>query len=155
MTVVRFKRTRRRLSIRYYLCTDRGPVRVPARLHRDLLARLVALPAFTNTFQRVLEAVITERPGGHRSVDIRPTTWRFDHVGKIDLQYAAEGVAIAIEGEAPKLLDKNVLDIGPSVRARRRRAEMQWQPGSTDLRLVRADIASTKKLPIWHPSLGA
>jgi len=25
MAVVRFKRTRRRLSIRYYLCTDEGP----------------------------------------------------------------------------------------------------------------------------------
>ncbi len=48
MSVVRFKRPRRRLSIRYYLCTDKGPVRVPLRLHRDLVSGAIAVPQFAN-----------------------------------------------------------------------------------------------------------
>jgi hypothetical protein len=61
MTVVRFKRRRRRLSMRYYLCTDTGPVRLPPRLCRDLADRVIALPQFANSIQR---GVLIERENG-------------------------------------------------------------------------------------------
>ena len=61
MSVVRFKRTRRRLSIRYYLCTDDGPVRLPLRLCRDLADRVIALPQFANSVQRMVEVLIESK----------------------------------------------------------------------------------------------
>ena len=53
----------------------------------------------SKTFQRVLEAVIMDRPDSHRRVDIRPTAWRLDHVGKIDSASRREDVAIAVQGK--------------------------------------------------------
>ena len=61
MSVVRFKRARHRLSIRYYLCTDDGPLRMPLRLCRDLAKRVIALPEFANSIQRMVEVLIQNK----------------------------------------------------------------------------------------------
>lgn len=147
MSVVRFKRPRRRLSIRYYLCTDKGPVRVPLRLHRDLVSGAVAVPQFANSFQRKIEVLIWSEPGGGRTIEMHPTTSRFDASGRIDLHYAAEAAAIAIMGFRPKRRGRNILDIAPTLKARRRAAETRWQPSQAFMRLVRADLEGRLKLP--------
>jgi hypothetical protein len=72
MSVVRFKRTRRRL-IRYYLCTDDGPVRLPLRLSRDLADRVIALPHFANSVQRMVEVLIESKAGKIQKIELRPT----------------------------------------------------------------------------------
>ncbi len=148
MSVVRFKkRARRGLSIRYYLCTDKGPVRVPLRLHRDLVSGAVAVPQFANSFQRKIEVLIWSEAGDGQTIEMRPTTSRFDASGRIDLHYAAEAAAIAIKGSGPKRRDQNILDIAPTLRARRRAAETRWHPSQAIMRLVRADLEGRLKLP--------
>ena len=147
MAVVRFPRKRRHLAIRYYLITDEGPVRVPLRLHRDLVSGDVAAPIFANSFQRKIEVLIWSEPGGGRTIKMRPTTSRFDASGKVDLRYAAEAAAIAITGSKPKRRGQNILDIGPPLRAQRRAAETRWEPSQGITRLIRADPEGRLKLP--------
>lgn len=111
MTVVPFKKTRRRLSIRYYLCTDDVPLRMPLRLCRDLADRVVALPQFANSVQRMVEVLIESKAGKIEKIEVRPTHSRFDANGKIDLRHAAEAMAIILDGPTPKQVGENVLDI--------------------------------------------
>jgi hypothetical protein len=146
MVVVRFPRKRRRLSIRYYLITDEGPVRVPLRLHRDLVSGDVAAPQFANSFQRKIEVLIWSEPEGDRTIKMRPTTSRFDASGRVDLRYAAEAVALAIMGSGPKRRGQNVLDIAPTLKARRRAVETRWEPSQGITRLIRADLEGRLKL---------
>src|SRR5262245_41923281 len=45
---------KQQLLVRYYLWTADGPWRLPSQLHRDLLDRVVALPQFAGTKQKML-----------------------------------------------------------------------------------------------------
>ena len=148
MAVVPFKRARSRRSIRYYLCTDEGPFRVPLRLFRGLVSGETRLPQFANSLQHVVEALIeTDRKGGKKT-RTRSTSTRFDAEGKVDLLQAAEIVAVLLEGSQSKRIADNVLDIGPTIRARRSERETLWRAPPSILRLVRADIEGKKKLPM-------
>ncbi len=147
MSVVRFKRPRRRLSIRYYLCTEEGPVRVPLRLFRGLVSGEARLPQLANSLQYIVEALIETNPTGGKKIRTRSTATRFDAEGKVDLRQAAEIVAVLLGGSQPKRVADNVLDIGPTIRARRSERDITWHAPSSVLRLIRANIESRKKLP--------
>jgi hypothetical protein len=147
MSVVRLKRARRRLSIRYYICTDEGPVRVPLHLFRGLVSGEARLPQLANSLQHVVEASIETDPKGGKRIRTRSTSTRFDAEGKVDLRQPAEIVAVLLEGSQPKHVADNVLDIGPTIRSRRSERETSWRAPSSVLRLIRADIEGKKKLP--------
>lgn|SRR5215475_4515154 len=148
MTVVRFKRTRRRLSMRYYLCTDTGPVRLPPRLCRDLADRLIALPQFANSIQRGVEVLIERKAGKIENIEVRPTHSRFDENGKVDLRHAAEAMAIILAGSAPKQIGENVLDIRPTLGSRARARETKWRIPASLKKLILADAKGEVRLPI-------
>jgi len=153
MAVVRFKRVRPRLSIRYYLCTDAGPVRLPQRLCRDLSERLIALPQFANSIQRMVEVLIESKAGKIQKIELRPTHSRFDENGKIDLGYAAEAMAMILGGTAPKHVDENVLDIRSTLRSRAREQETKWRISPSLRKLILADVNSETKLPVLRSRL--
>ena len=48
----------RRISVRYYLWSPEGPLRITRRLHRELFERDVAMPQFAGTKQKILEVFI-------------------------------------------------------------------------------------------------
>ena len=148
MTVVRFKRARRRLSIRYYLCTDAGPVRLPLRLCRDLADRVVALPQFANSVQRMVEVLIESKAGKIEKIELRPTHSRFDENGKLDLRHAAEAMAIILGGSAPKQIGENVLDIRSTLSSRARERETKWRIFPSLKKLILADVKGETKLPV-------
>jgi hypothetical protein len=148
MPVVRFKRRRRRLSMRYYLCTDTGPVRLPPRLCRDLADRAVAFPQFANSIQRGVEVLIERKAGKIKNIEVRPTHSRFDENGKIDLGHAAEAMAIILAGSAPKQIAENVLDIRPTLSSRARARETKWRIPASLKKLILADAIGELKLPV-------
>jgi hypothetical protein len=148
MTVVRFKRTRRRLSMRYYLCTDTGPVRLPPRLCRDLVDRVIALPQFANSIQRGVEVLVARKAGKIETIEVRPTHSRFDENGKIDLRHAAEAMAIILGGAAPKQIGENVLDIRTTLSSRARVRETKWRIPASLKKLILADVKGEAKLPV-------
>jgi hypothetical protein len=147
MAVISFKRARRRRSIRYYLCTDEGPFRVPLHVFRGLVSGDARLPQLANSLQHVVEALIEADAKGGKRIKTRSTSTRFDAEGKIDLNQAAEIVGVLVEGSQPKRITDNILDIGPTIRARRSEHEAKWRASSSTLRLIRADVEGKKKLP--------
>jgi hypothetical protein len=92
--------------MRYYLCTDTAPVRLPQRLSRDLSQRLIALPQFANSIQRMVEVLVESKAGQIEKIELRPTHSRFDENGKVDLGYAAEAMAIILGGSDPRFWGK-------------------------------------------------
>jgi hypothetical protein len=147
MAVVPFKRARRRLSIRYYLCTDQGALRIPLRLFRDLISGEARLPQVANSLQHIVEASIETDPNGGKKIRTRSTSTRFNAEGKVDIGQAAEIVAVLLEGSKPKRIADNILDVAPTIRARRSEHETAWRAPSVTLRVIRADIEGRKKLP--------
>ena len=149
MSVVRLKKARRRLSIRYYLCTDEGPFRVPLRLFRGFVSGEIRLPQFANSLQHFVEALVEEDVKKGKTINTRSTSTRFDAYGKVDLRHAVEAIAVLAEGSQPKHVAEKVLDVGPTIRARRLEREAAWRAPSSVLRLIRADIEGKKKLPTF------
>ena|SRR5262245_38531753 len=119
MAVVRFKkRARPRRSIRYYLCTAEEPFRVPLGLVRSLVAEEIVMPLFANSLQHFVEALIEADKSG-KKIKTRSTSARFDAEGRMDLHHATEALSVLVEGSKPKRVTEKILDIGPTVRARR------------------------------------
>jgi hypothetical protein len=60
MAVIRFKKRARRVrvSVRHYICTEAGPLRITSRLARELAHREVAAPQFANSIQRMVEVFV-------------------------------------------------------------------------------------------------
>jgi hypothetical protein len=148
MAVVRFKRARARRSIRYYLCTAEGTFRVPLRLFRGLVSGEIRVPQFANSLQYFVE-VLVEEVNKRKTINARSTSTRFDAHGKVDLHHVVEAIAVLAEGSQPKHVFEKVLDVGPTIRARRLEREAAWRAPSSVLRLIRADIEGKKKLPTF------
>ena len=139
-----------RINVRYYLCTDAGPVRLPRRLCRELADRVIALPQFANSIQRMVEVLIESKAGKTEKIELRPTHSRFDEDGKIDLRHAAEAMAIILDGSAPKQVGENVLDIQSTLRSRARERETKWRISPPLKKLILADVNGETKLPVLH-----
>jgi hypothetical protein len=73
MSVVRFKKRarRRRLSLRHYICTETGLLRVTSRLARELAHREVAAPQFANSVQRFVEVFVETVARDIKDIQIR------------------------------------------------------------------------------------
>ena len=136
-----------RISVRYYLCTDAGPVRLPLRLCRELADSVIALPQFANSIQRMVEVLIESKAGKTEKIELRPTHSRFDENGKIDLRHAAEAMAIILGGFAPKQADENVLDIRSALSSRARERQTKWRIHPSLKKLILADVKGETKLP--------
>ena len=131
-----------RITVRYYLCTDAGPVRLPRRLCRELADRVIALPQFANSIQRMVEVLIQTEPGKTKSVHFRSTSTRFDKDGKVDLHHAAETMAVILGGSEPKRISENVVDMDL------RWDQIEFASGTLHVRRVKQGTPST------HPILG-
>ena len=126
-------------------------MRLPQRLCRDLSDRLIALPQFANSVQRMVEVIIQTEARRIKSVQLRPTSTRFDGDGKVDPRDAVEIMAEIVAGSEPKQIGDNVVDIGPAVRTRAREREASWRIPQGVKRLILADVSGGAKLPVVRP----
>jgi hypothetical protein len=99
----------------------------------------VAVPQLANSVQRMVEVFVETIAGKITDIQIRPTHARFGPNGKADLAYAAETVAVILEGSVPKKVDKNVWDINPTLKTKQRNRETQWRIPQSLRRLIVAD----------------
>jgi hypothetical protein len=100
----------------------------------------------------MVEVSIKADRGKAKSVHLRPTTTRFDKDGRVDLQHAAEAMAIILGGREPKRISDNVLDIGPTLRTRARDREATWRIPQSVRQLILADLKGNAKLPVLSAS---
>ena len=151
MTVVRFKkRAQRRLSLRHYICTEAGPLRVTSRLARELAHHEVAAPQFANSLQRFVEVFVETVAGDIKDIQIRPTHARFDQEGKADLHDAAEAMAVIVDALEPTKRGKNVYDVTGKLRAIHRERETLWRMDQRLKKAIIADVRGETKLPLFR-----
>jgi len=152
MAVVRFKkRVRRvRVSLRHYICTEGGPLRITSRLARELAHREIAAPHFANSIQRMVEVFVETVGGDIKAIEIRPTHARFDQEGKADLHYAAEAMAVIVNALEPTRRRENVYDVTGTLRAAKRERETHWRMDQRLKKAIIADVRGETKLPIFR-----
>lgn len=146
MAVIPLRKSRRRLIVRYYICTDQGLRRMPLRLYKDLLSGHISLPQFANKTKLIIETLLWRSPGRPAQIKARITSDHFNDRGTLDLAEAVETIAIVLEGSKPKRLSHNLIDIGPVLRSRELANSVQRVPRSL-VQQIREDIAGTNKLP--------
>jgi hypothetical protein len=130
--------------VRYYFCSDGNLAwRIPDRLHRALIAGEVLLPQFAGTRRKVLEVFFRNTPSGKILLDARGSFYNFDPKGRLDVLPVSEAWAGWLEGSRPRRLQERVIDIGPTLRYRRRVTEQFWHPAAGLLRSVRADLRAS------------
>ena len=120
---------------------------------RSRFDRVIALPQFANSVQRMVEVLI-DKAGKIEKIELRPTDSRFDKNGKIDLRHAAEAMAIILGGSAPKQVDENVLDIRSTLNSRERERQTKWRIYPSLKKLILADVrggAGCRNCAFVHP----
>ena len=70
-----------RISVRYYLWSPEGPLRITERLHREIFEDIVAMPQFAGTNQKVLEVFVQRLTKTHYSISARGVVYPFNTHG--------------------------------------------------------------------------
>ena len=150
--MVPFKQKRRRLSLRYYLCDHDVIWRIPNRIHGALLSGEIGLPQYADSKQKVVEVFVWTGSRTPPLIQARGAFVSFNAKGSIDWAASAEVAAIVIEGSKPRLVDRNILDIGSVIRSRRLRREHSWAPSVELLQAIVADIEGSGRIAALQPA---
>ena len=106
-----------RISVRYYLWSPEGPLKITRRLHRELFGRDVAMPQFAGTKQKIFEVFIHRLTSRDYSISARGIVYPFDAKGFLDIK------ALALEGSLElsrfRSTETNIFDLRPSIKRRR------------------------------------
>jgi hypothetical protein len=143
-----------RISVRYYVWSAEGPQRITERLHRELFKRVVAMPQFAGTKQRVLEVFVQRLTKAHYSISGRGIVYPFDANGFLDVKtLALEGSLEISRFRSP---EAKIVDLSPSIRRRRFQEQYTWRPSKTMLDDVWHDIEPRRpkrlrRLPLLRP----
>jgi hypothetical protein len=130
-----------------------GPQRITELLHRQLFARVVAMPQFAGTKQRVLEVFVQRLTKTHHSISGRGIVYLFDANGFLDLKtLALEGPLEISRFRSP---EAKIVDLNPSIKRRRFKEQYTWKPTKTMLDNVWCDIEPRRakggrRLPLFH-----
>jgi hypothetical protein len=108
----------------------------------------IAIPQFANSIQRMVEVFVETVAGEIKDIQMRPTYARFDREGKVDLRDAVEAWAIFLEGSSPKHLSDKVVDIRPTLEAKRVERDTAWRITGSVKRAILADLRGDAKLPL-------
>ena len=146
-----------RISVRYYLWSPEGPLRITRRLHRELFERDVALPQFAGTKQKILEVFIERLTTAHYSISARGVVYPFDVNGFLNVKMLALEGSLEISRFRPA--QANVVDLNPSIKRRRFQEQYTWKPSKTMLDDIWSDIEPRRikghhRLPLLRPLSG-
>jgi hypothetical protein len=129
-------------SVRYYLWSEDRLSRVPDRLHYNLLDRVVSLPEFAGTRQKVIEVFIQPLTSTSRSITARGVIFTFDHAGFLDLKPMREE-ALRDYTKGPAIRG-NVLDLQRLAQQKQYAKTYTWNPTHDLVARIKEDIAPGK-----------
>jgi hypothetical protein len=119
------------ISVRYYLWSAEGSLRITQRLHRNLFDRAATLPQYAGTKQKIVEVLIWRLTGRDYIISARGE-------GFLDVR------ALALEGSLElsrfRSTETNILDFRPSIKRRCFQEQYTWKPSKTMLDDVWSDI---------------
>ena len=130
-----------RWSLRYYFVFDDGQelFRLPNTTHRKLLDHELAIPKLANQKVRLLEVFVSTVEKG-KILDARGTFYSFDPDGKITPLDHAEVVANEFDRIQSLRTDSQVIELGPTIRSRKWKAENTWKPSASLLQRVQSSL---------------
>jgi hypothetical protein len=143
-----------RISVRYYLLSAEGLQRITQRLHRNLFDRIVPLPQYAGTKQKIVEVIIQRLTSANYSISARGVVYPFDAKGFLNTK------ALALEGSLElsrfRSAETNIFDLTPSIKRRRFQERYTWKPSKTLLDDVWIDIDPGRakkrpRLPLLRP----
>lgn len=139
--MVRQPARKQKWSLRYYMLFRGILWRLPNALHRKLLEEDFAIAAFATHKVPVLEVFVSTTTKG-KILDTRSMIYAFDEEGKLLLE-ASEVVGLEFERAASRFPNKKIVEIAPSLHARKWKAERGWQPSEEVLQAVQSDLLPT------------
>ena len=139
--MVREPARKNKWSLRYYMLFQGILWRLPNALHRKLLKEDFAIGAFANCKVPVLEVFVSTTTKG-KILDTRAMIYAFGEEGRLLLD-ASEVVGLEFDRAASRSPNKKIVEIGPSLRARRWKVEHGWQPSEEVLKAVQSDLLPT------------
>ena len=146
---------RRTFETAYYFCTqDELSYRLSDTVHTALVSGKLAVPGWANCLQRLLEVQVDVNSTPVTIINVRGLNYAFNNEGKLDLHAATEAIVRSIEGDKPRQIQNDVVDIGPVLRARSWNAQQNWQPNSKLLAQLKKEVEGRPDItvPLWRPS---
>jgi hypothetical protein len=130
-----------RWSLRYYFVFDDGQelFRLPNTTHRKLLDHELAIPKLANQKVRLLEVFVSTVEKG-KILDARGSVSTFGPDGKVILHIPAEAVANKLDLIQSRATDSKVIELEPTIRSRKWKAENTWKPSGSLLQRVQRDL---------------
>jgi hypothetical protein len=125
----------RSIRIRYYLSTADGLLRIPDRLHHQLINGETSLPNLKSSEQRILEVIARPLTARTYGITARGLIYTFDKHGF--LQFDIDRYS-TIFSHQPR--EGNVIDLERIIKRRRARAMNFWKPSKDMINRVTQDI---------------
>jgi hypothetical protein len=129
---------------RFYIYTERGTFRLPAKIHREIVSQQTELAQFAKTSQRIVEASYFQGVLSTHSY-----TFAFDRRGLLDLAPFAEAAALALSGDKPKAID-NVIDVRGLLKTRAWNERHAWKAPRAVLTEILHDMEGTRTISAMH-----
>jgi hypothetical protein len=141
------------ISVRCYLWSAEGPLRITERFHRDLIDGDVALPQYAGTKQKILELFVKHITSNDYSLAARGVIYPFDVRGFLDDRSYLQGALPEISRF--RNAQANIVDLAPSIKQRRFRVEYTWRPTRSMLAAIRSDVGPGRgKVAVLRPLRG-
>jgi hypothetical protein len=129
-----------RWSLRYYFVFDDGQLfRLPNTTHRKLLDEELAIPKLANQKVRLLEVFVSTVEKG-KILDARGSIYSFGPDGKVTSQNPADAVANELDRIQSLRTGSQIIELAPTIRSRKWKAENTWKPSASLLQRVQSDL---------------
>jgi hypothetical protein len=139
------------VRIRYYLAKGDALLRIPQRLHLDIIAGKRSLPEFASSEQRILEVVARQLTRSTYAVSARGLIYRFDERGfreQVDIDDLLSDVLEPVS-------EGKLVHLDRARRTRRAREKRTWRPSQSQIQEVKHDTirsaGTTRPLPMFRP----
>ncbi len=99
----------------------------------------IAIPKLANQKVRLLEVFVSTVEKG-KILDARGGIYSFGPDGKVTSHIHAEAVANELDRIQSRATDSKVIELGPTIRSRKWKAENTWKPSASLLQRVQSDL---------------
>jgi hypothetical protein len=125
-------------------------LRIPQRLHHDLIAGQRSLPEFASSKQRILEIVARQLTRSTYAVSAQGLIYRFDERGFRELN-----IDDLLSDVLEPVAEGKLVHLDRARRTRRAREKRTWRPSQLQIQQAKHDTIrsarTTRPLPMFRP----
>lgn len=138
------------ISVRFYLFTDEGMLRISQRVMDGLCHNQDSMPQYADTKQKIANVVVELENGKpSRILEATGSYLRFNKHGKVHVSlvrsaFQAMETYDALE-RSKRSASSKIVDLSPKLNRKKWEREHRWQPSVKDLDEISADIWKQKR----------